>query len=183
MLSRYGKFLLTISAFLPVFATIAIQYISKIECIKQLNYGLDIVLSVTIFGLTCLISYGICYRRIQNSLEIEAVMELPYVEFERSDQGIITFIILYLFPFLRAFTLVSVIQCILLVFAFFFIIYMIIDTNSYQCNPFIRFCGYRMYIVKNDENKKFLLLVSTPLVKATDVKDVKPIAEDVYIVP
>ena len=39
-----------------------------------------------------------------------------------------------------------------------------------------------MYIVKNNENKKFLLLVSEPLVKATDVKNVKPIAEDVYIV-
>ena len=59
---------------------------------------------------------------------------------------------------------------------------MIIDTNAYQCNPFIRFCGYKMYIVKNDKNKKFLLLVSKPLVKTTDVKNVKPIAEDVYIV-
>ena len=141
MLSWYGKFLLTVSAFLPVFATIAIQFISNIDCIKKLNYGLDIVLSVLIFVLTCLISYHICHRMIQNSRKIEADMELHYVEFERNDHGIITFIMLYLFPFLKAFTLVSVIQYILLAFAFIFIIYMIIDTNAYQCNPFIRLCG------------------------------------------
>ena len=101
MLSWYGKFLLTVSAFLPVFAIIAIQFISKIELIKKLNYGLDIVLSVLIFGFTCLISYYICRRRIQNSRKIEASMELHYVEFERSDHGIITFILLYLFPFIK----------------------------------------------------------------------------------
>ena len=172
MLNGQFRFVLTLTSLSPVFGALGIVCYMKDKSLLFLAIHLTIMFSL----------FFICHRQMKHAANKKRTEYRLFIkEFNRRDQGMVTFLFVYLLPFLRSpdsfFTggLLTGIYVLVIVFI------AIVDVGAYNFNPVIRICGYRFYTVKDKENVPHLLIIKKNLREAEIEIPVHRISDDVWI--
>lgn len=177
MLTTLFKFTLMITSLSPV---LVILGTTQIKYSKYSIFGnIPLVLSICI--ALFMILWTICYLVVFRASKTGRNHEISIKEFERRDQGLLSFVFIYLFPLIRIQSALSVYDYILYAVVFIIIVFIMIDVGAYQLNPMMRLCGYKFYLIKDCSNVRILLITTTTLRMTNTKIQTKRISHDVYI--
>ena len=153
MLSIFAKFLLVSTSLSPVLGAVAIN---QLECGKPwTNWIWWIVVALFLVAL-CLGLLKYAKKNTQKHL-------LYIKEFERRDQEMLTFLFIYLLPFVRSKHSTFANEWIMSVYILSIIILAIAHAGAFHFNPVMRLLGYRFYAVKDRHGVSNLLISKTDL--------------------
>ena len=100
-------------------------------------------------------------------------------EFESKNQEVLTFLFVYLLPFVRGSSFAN--EWITTVVVLTIIVTAIVQAGAFHFNPVMRFFGYRFYSVKNDNGVSNLLISRATLRRpGTELSTVR-LAPEVYV--
>ena len=172
MLNSLAKWLLALTSLAPVLGGLFLSHLDQGEPWKN---GLHYLIIAFLLFILC---WLLLNKYASKELEIEP---LHIKEFDRRDMEMLTFLLIYLLPFIQSadplfargwLTNIYVISIITLVF---------VDVGAFQFNPMMRLIGYRFYIVKNQDGISYLL-ISKQVLKETGIEvPVVPISHDIYL--
>ena len=188
MLNSPAKCLLTLTSLAPVLGALFVSSLDQNEPWKNgLHYlivallrepwknGFHYLIVAFLFFILC---WLLLDKYASKELEIEP---LHIKEFDRRDMEMLTFLLIYLLPFIQSadplfargwLTNIYVISIITLVF---------VDVGAFQFNPMMRLIGYRFYIMKNQEGISYLLISKKPLNETGIEVPVVRISHDIYL--
>lgn len=170
MLNTVAKCLLVLTSLSPVLLTLAVN---------ELERGGPWATSYWI-GLGAFFLAALCKALLRYAQE-NAQRHLLYVkEFENKDQEMLTFLFIYLLPFVRGSTFAS--EWITSVFVLSIITAAIATTGAFHFNPVMRllFC-YRFYAIKNRRGVSCLLISKVDLRRPDRSIDTVRLAYGVYL--
>lgn len=149
MLNIFAKCLLVSTSLSPVLGAMAIN---QFECGKPWTtwiWWLGVALLLVV----------ICWALLKYAAK-EAQKHLFYIkEFERKDQEILTFLFIYLLPFIRSGNSTFASEWLTSIFILIVIIIAIAQTDAFHFNPVMRLLfGYRFYAAKNRHGVSNLLI-------------------------
>ena len=188
MLNSPAKCLLALTSLAPVLGALFVSNLDQGEPWKNGIYYLMVAFVrepwknglhyLIIAFLLFILCWLLLSKYASKELEIEP---LEIKEFDRRDMEMLTFLLIYLLPFIQSadplfargwLTNIYVISIITLVF---------VDVGAFQFNPMMRLIGYRFYIVKNQDGISYLL-ISKRVLKETGIEvPVVPISHDIYL--
>lgn len=152
MLNLLAKGLLVLTSLSPV---LLVWAVSEFEDGNSCATWIWPLIAATILTLSCegLLKYA------QN----EAQEHLLHVkEFTSKDQEVLTFLFIYLLPFVRGSAFAN--QWLTTVVVFAIIVTAIVQTDAFHFNPVMRcFFGYRFYAVRNGQGLPSLLISKSEL--------------------
>ena len=133
------------------------------------------------------IMVGFCWKLMSYASTKGEIHKLHIKEFSRSDQGVHTFLVIYLLPIIRSpeslvalmtadWKAMVLIACILASIAA-----VIIQTGAYNFNPVLCFLKYRFYEIKNRDNMNYLLITKEPLLENCIDIQAWQISDDVFV--
>ena len=103
-------------------------------------------------------------------------------EFERKDQEMVTFLFIYLLPFIRSDSSTFANEWLTTVYILAIIILAIAYTGAFHFNPAMRlFLGYRFYAVKDRHGVSNLLISRTDLRRSDEKVQTVKLAGNVYL--
>ena len=105
---------------------------------------------------------------------------LEIKEFSRRDQGLLSFIFIYLFPFIMSPSELIILDYIMYGLTFIVIVLIMTDIGSYNFNPMMRVCKYKFYTIKDVNNLNMLLITKRNL-RSNDPINTRRITHDVFI--
>ena len=188
MLNSPAKCLLALTSLAPVLGAL---FLSSLDQNKPWKDGLH-YLMVAFFSepwknglhylIIALLLFILCWLLLDKYASRELEIEpLQIKEFDRRDVEMLTFLLIYLLPFIQSadplfargwLTNIYVISVITLVF---------VDVGAFQFNPMMRLVGYRFYIMKNQEGISYLLISKEPLNETGIEVPVVRISHDIYL--
>ncbi len=171
MLNDYGKIILSLTSLAPVLGALFMIHLDRGDPWSGIHY---LIIAFFLFIL--------CWLLLDKYAPKELEIEPLYIkEFDRRDLEMLTFLLIYLLPFIQSddpmfdrgwFTNIYVVIIVTLVF---------VDVGAFQFNPMMRLIGYRFYIVKNQDGISHLL-ISKRVLKETGIEiPVVPISHDIYL--
>lgn len=165
------KFLLMATSLSPVLVALAIN---QFEC-GQPRKGWWIWLGIAF------IFVGGCWALLK-FVNKKARSELISIqEFERKDQEVLTFLFIYLLPFIRSGCSTFASEPITSGYVLIIIIIALVQARAFHFNPVMRFLGYRFYAVKDQHGVSNLLISKKDLRRpGVEIKTVA-LAQDVYL--
>ena len=171
MLNRFAKCILVSTSLSPMLFAIAVN---RFEQGKPWWHYASYLLGAVALWFVCSRMMKFASRKGQKHI-------LYIKEFNRRDQGILTFLFIYLFPFLQSPNSSFAAGWISSIFIFGIIIFTMIDVGAYHFNPMMRLLGYRFYMIKDCDDVRHLLITKTVLRKPGLEIRTRRIAHDVYI--
>ena len=129
--------------------------------------------------IPCILWYR-CYKITNELSKTGTIFTIEIKEFSRRDQGLLSFIFIYLFPLIRSPSPLVLFDYIMYGFIFIVIVVIMTDIGSYNFNPMMRICKYKFYTIK-DENNINALLVTKNTLRSHDPINIRRITHDVYI--
>ncbi len=122
----------------------------------------------------------ICYRLTKGLSKEGTKFELNIKEFGRRDQGLLNFMFLYILPIIRLQSELLWTDYIIYGIVFIFTVFIMTDIGSYNINPIMRLCGYKIYTLKNKNNLNLLLITKRTL-RSCDPINTRRVCHDVFI--
>ena len=154
MLNIFAKCLLVLTSLSPVFVAVAINQFERGEPCTSWIWWL-VVAFVLVLLCWALLRYAA--RKVQENL-------LFIKEFERKDQEVLTFLFIYLLPFLRSEQSIFASGWLTSGYILAIIILAIAYADAFHFNPVMRILfRYRFYAVKNDHGISNLLISKTDI--------------------
>ena len=158
---RWGfKLILVLTSFAPFLVIVGIDFLNKNTQISYYLFAFSIIL--------CAMCWGI----IQFGSKKTEVFKVHIKEFNRRDQGIYTFLVIYLLPIIRSPSSLlyaalggDCIAIISIIFIFSLIIISMVDIGAYNFNPIMLAFKYRFYEIKDGRNVPHLLIARKPLLR------------------
>ena len=171
MLSIFAKCLLVSTSLSPVLGAVAVSQIERGEPWTSWIWWLVVALLLV----------SLCWALLTYAAK-NAQKHLLYIkEFERKDQEVLTFLFIYLLPFLRSEQPAPTNNVLTSAYILTIIILTIAHANAFHFNPVMRVFGYRFYAVKNNDGLSNLLISKTDLRQpGIDVQTVR-LAWNVYL--
>ena len=125
-----------------------------------------------------LLAYG-CEGLLKYAQDAAQEHRFHVEEFDSKDQEVLTFLFVYLLPFVRGSAFAS--EWLTTVVALAIIVTAIVQTDAFHFNPVMRFFGYRFYSVKDKQGLPGLLISKTNLRRTgTELLTVR-LASGVYL--
>ncbi len=171
MWRKAPKFILTLTSLSPVLGAVAINRF------EQNKHWLPTTLCLLGMVSLCFVCWGMMKLASNKGQKYKLYIK----EFDRRDQGILTFLFIYLLPFLQAPDSLFAAGWLTIIYIFGIIILVIIDVGAYNFNPVMRLWGYRFYVVKDSDDVHHLLITKTVLRKPRIEIQTRRITHDVYI--
>ena len=171
MWRKAPKFILTLTSLSPVLGAVAI--------IRFEQHKSWLPTTLCLLGMVFL-SF-VCWGMMKLASNKGQKYKLSIKEFNRRDQGILTFLFIYLFPFLQSPDSLFAAGWLTITYIFGLVILVIIDVGAYNFNPVMRLWGYRFYVVKDSDDVHHLLITKTVLRKPRIEIQTRRITHDVYI--
>ena len=168
-MSPIYKFLLVLTSFAPLVGVIVINHI---------GYKTWWVV-VPLFIMISLI--WICWKTMKSVSTTGETFIIYIKEFERRDQGILTFMFIYILPLVRSSDSAFLSNWALTIIVFLIIAFVIVDVGAYNINPIMRACGYRVYEIKNRNGIKKLLITQKNLLEHNVEIQTRKISHDIYV--
>ena len=172
MLNFLTKFLLVSTSLSPVLGAMAISQFER-GCPWTTWIWWLIAAIFLVFLCRCLLKYSAV--TLQDD-------ELTITEFERKDFEILTFLFIYLLPFIRSDHVTLENQWLTAVYVVSVIIVAIVYANAFHFNPVMRLFGYRFYSVKDGKGMSNLVISKTDLQRhQTKCIPIVELATNVYL--
>lgn len=149
MLSVVAKFLLVATSLSPVLGAVAIR-----QATQEMPWTCWIwwLIAGMVLILLCKGLLAYAERNAQRCI-------FHLVQFERKDQEVLTFLFIYLLPFLRSDDLAFFTDWIMSIYVLLIIIACIVYSGAFHFNPVMQLLGYRFFAVR-DSNGVSILLIS-----------------------
>lgn len=123
----------------------------------------------------------LCWILLRNA-EKKSQQHLIHIkEFERKDQEMLTYLFIYLLPFIRSENLAFAREWITSLFVVLIIIIAIVHVRAFHFNPIMRLFGYRFYAIKNLHGVSNLLISKEDLRRPDKEVQTVRLAHDVYL--
>ena len=184
MLSTFARILLVLTSLTPVISILLVIEIANINC-SFLNRTLLIQLAMTVVLLSLFIGIGSvgCNFILNRASNRGNPYPIKVLDYEKNDDKIITFLVIYLLPFIRVFNPMGYLQLFLLIIIYIVIIVFMVISESYQYNICAYICGYKFYTIKNQNNVRNLLVAksSNRLIRSNRKIQTRRISHNVYI--
>ena len=141
--------------------------------------------SVGLFVIV-LLMVGFCWKLMSFASKKAETYKLDIKEFSRSDQGVHTFLVIYLLPIIRSpESLVALMTAdwkamILIVCVLSSIVAVIVRIGAYNFNPVLCFLKYRFYEIRDRDNMNYLLITKKPL-QENKIIQAWQISDDVFV--
>ena len=184
MLKKHFKFILMSTSLSPVILVFAITQLRYIK-LPILDWICSIpVYKLILFVFICLvipIILSVTCCRLTSGLSKEGTRFTLHInEFGRRGEGLLSFIFLYILPIIRMQSELSLMDCIIYVIVFILTAFIMTDIGSYNVNPIMRLCGYKIYPIK-DRNNINLLLITKRTLRSHDPINTRRVCHDVFI--
>ena len=147
-MSVFAKFLLVATSLSPVLGAAAIRQAT--QGIPWTSWIWWLIVGVTLI-LLCKGLLAYAERNVQTC-------EFHIVEFERKDQEVLTFLFIYLLPFVRSDDLAFFNDWITSVYVLLIIIACIVYSGAFHFNPVMQLWGYRFFSVRDESGVANLLI-------------------------
>lgn len=148
MLSIITKCLLVSTSLSPVLGTMAVNQYERGEPWTSWTCWLAIAFLLV----------ALCWALLKCAAKKAQKHTLFIQAFERKDQEVLTFLFIYLLPFLRPGGSTFASECITTVYILVIIILAIAHAGAFHFNPVMRLFGYRFYAVKTKHGVSNLLI-------------------------
>ena len=184
MLSKPTRIILVLTSLTPVVSIILAIEIANgnFSC---LNKTLPIQLAITAVLFVVIIGSGyvVCRTILKRASCVGNEYPIGVLDYEKSDDKIITFLLIFLLPFERSFNPAGAFQLILLTIIYAMVILFMVKSEAYEYNICAYLCGYRFYTIKNRNNVKNLLVAksSNRLIRVNRNIQTRRISDNVYI--
>ena len=171
MLSIFAKILLVSTSLSPVLLVMAVNQAER--CTTWTSWGWWLVPAIFLVVLCWILLRG---------TEKKAQQHLIYIkEFERKDQEMLTFLFIYLLPFIRSENLTFASEWITSLCVVVIITLTIAHVGAFHFNPIMRLFGYRFYAIKNLHGVSNLLISKKDLRRPDKEVQTVRLAHDVYL--
>ena len=171
----FPRIILASTSFAPLLGVAAVTLIDNCP---WWSFGLFVVVFIMV---------SFCWKLMSIASKKGEIYKLHIKEFSRSDQGVHTFLVIYLLPIIRSpeslFALMSadwkamvLILCVLAS-----IVAVIIQIGAYNFNPVLCLLKYRFYQIKDSGNMNYLLITKEPLPENNIDIQVWQISDDVFV--
>ena len=149
MMNSFAQFFLVATSLSPVLFAIAI---SRFECGQPWKGYIWL-------GIIAFLMVVVC-RALLKYMEKKAQSHLIYIqEFERKDQEVLTFLFIYLLPFIRSGCSTFASEPLTSVYVLIIIFIALVQARAFHFNPVMRLLfGYRFYAVKDQRGMSNLLI-------------------------
>ena len=124
---------------------------------------------------------GICWKIVKYKSTTGETFRIYIKEHERRDQGILAFMFIYILPLVRSSDSALLSNWTLTIIVFMIIALVIVDVGAYNINPIMRFCGYRVYEIKNRNGIKRLLITRRNSLEHEAEIQTREISHDVHV--
>ena len=185
MLSTLSRFILVITSLAPVASIIiAIEICNSNHCFFKQHILIPLTISVIISILITGVGTLICKNILDRASNIGNPYPKSVMDYEKSDDKVIAFLLIFLLPFIRSFNPMGILQIILLVIIYLIIVIFMLMSESYQYNICAYICGYRFYTIKDKNNVRYLLVVKSSGNRSLKVNcsiQTRRISDTVYI--
>ena len=169
MLNLFAKSILAATSLVPLLLIIAWKHHNDNSSVA---YG---------FGIVGAILFLVCWAMMKWRSRHGEIIPSYIKEFNRRDQGTLTFVFIYLLPFIRSPESAFISDVPLTIALFFIIVVTMADVGAYNLNPVMRFFGYRFYEIRNEKGVQRLLITRKDLRQPEKKIRVRRISPDVYI--
>ena len=149
MLNVFAKCILVATSLSPALGAVAV---SQIAC--------DEPWSVWVWWFVgALVLVSVCWGMLEYAKRKIQTHPLHIHEFERRDQEVLTFLFIYLLPFIRVADPTSIVsEWLVSVYVLAIIIVALTYAEAFHFNPVMRSLGYRFYSVRNQQGVSNLLI-------------------------
>ena len=171
MLNIFAKCLLVSTSLSPVLGAIAINQYERGE--PWTNWIWWIVIAFLLIG----ICWGLLRYAERNIQKTSFFIK----EFERKDQEMLTFLFIYLLPFLRSEASALVNDWLTSIYILVIVILTIAHAGAFHFNPVMRLFGYRFYAVKNSAGVSNLVISKIDLRQPNNEVQTVKLAWNVYL--
>lgn len=183
MLSTHFRYILSSTFFAPVLLLYCAndllhRYIGTSKCTVDAPIPLFIIWIVILLSS---LSIFLCSHILKRSIVQSPPSTLKVKTFNRRDQGVLSFVLIFLLPFIWVSSVSSTIQFIFYLVIFAVITIVMTDISAYQYNLVMRILRYRFYIIKDDDDIDCLFITKKQLRTPNIKRDVIQLYEDVYI--
>ena len=165
---KTSKIILVLTSFAPLLIIIGVCYLNVWTCV--------------LFGIAAVL-IGLCWLMMEDSANTGEPYLLRIKEFNRTDQGIHTFLVIYLLPIIRSpisFAAdLHTFACIGLAFAL--LVFTMTRIGAYNFNPVMSAFGYYFYEIKDEQNVHHLLITRTVLRTPNTEVYVQKLSHDVHV--
>ena len=170
MLNNLAKFLLVLTALSPVLGAAAIDQFEHGEPWASWSICLVVIALLLVLACWALLKYAA--KNAQRYV-------FHVKEFVRKDQEMLTFLFIYLLPFLRSGTFAS--DWLMSIYILGILTLAIAHADAFHFNPVMRLLGFRFYAVKNQEGVTNLLISKKDLRQPNEEIQTVRLAPDVYL--
>ena len=171
MLNFFAKCLLVSTSLSPVLVANAINQFERCEPWTSYIWWLVVAFLLVI----------LCRALLRYAAIKAEKFEFQITEFERKDQELLAFLLIYLLPFIRSENVAFANQLLTSVYVLSIIIIAIAYAGAFHFNPVMRIFGYRFYAVKNRHGVSTLLISKTDLRRPGRKLQTVRLAWDVYL--
>lgn len=165
------KFLLVSTSLSPVFLIVVVN---------QLERGKSWTSWIG-WLIAALILVGLCWRLLGSVAKRAPRALLDVKEFERKDQEMLTFLFIYLLPFIRTGSSTFASEPFTSIFTLAAIILALAQAGAFHFNPVMFVLGYRFYAIKNPRGVSNLLISKGILWRPDQIGSTVQIANNVYL--
>ena len=162
---KVSKLILVLTSFAPLLIIMGLIYKN--------------VWSLVLFILAA-VFIGLCGLMMKDSEKSGEPYLLRIKEFNRTDQGIHTFLVIYILPIIRSPISFDWYAVFYIVLTIMFFVWIINRIEAYNFNPVMSAFGYYFYEIKDGQNVHHLLITKTVLRKPKEVY-VQKLSYDVHV--
>ena len=162
---KVSKLILVLTSFAPLLIIMGLIYKN--------------VWSLVLFGLAA-VFICLCGLMMKDSEKSGEPYLLRIKEFNRTDQGIHTFLVIYILPIIRSPISFDWYAVFYIVLTILFFVWIINRIEAYNFNPVMSAFGYYFYEIKDGQNVHHLLITKTVLRKPKEVY-VQKLSYDVHV--
>ena len=170
MLNIIPKILLVLTSLSPAIFILAVN---QFERCKWLFGGIWMAVA---FALTV-----ICWRMLKYFAKKASESPIYIKEFESKDQEILTYLFIYLLPFIKSDNPTFASNWITGICSLAIIIVFIAHVGAFHYNPVMHILGYRFYAVKNAHGVSNLLISNKKIPRPDKKLQTVKIAENIYL--
>lgn len=173
MLSVVAKFLLVATSLSPVLGAVAIRQATQGSSCTSTSWIWWLIVAIVLI----LLCKGLLAYAEKNAQRCT----LHFVQFERKDQEALTFLFIYLLPFLRSDDLALSTDWIMTAYVLSIIVVCIIYSGAFHFNPVMQWLGYRFFAVRDSNGVSILLISKKNLQRPRKDVDAVMLAPNVYL--
>ena len=171
MLNILAKSLLAATSLAPVLGAVAINQFERGEPWPVWCGPLIVALALM----------ALCFLLLQYAAENAETCVISITSFERRDQEVLTFLFIYLLPFLRSQASSFASDWLTSAYILGIIILAIAHAGAFHFNPVMRALGYRFYAAQTNDKLSVLLISKMNILRPPDEIKTVRLAPNIYL--